>query len=53
MGDIREYEVDLGSHVTTMLLDDADAKRFGGRAKPVESKQAPAAANKARTAANK
>lgn len=51
MSELREYEVDLGNHTTTMLLDEENAARYGEMAKPVEAKQAAAPANKARTAA--
>jgi hypothetical protein len=51
---MKEYTIDIAGLPHTVLLDDAEAKRIG--AKPVqrvEAKQAPAPANKARTAPNK
>lgn len=51
MSDLKEYRLTLGCVEHTVLLSDADAARYGGRAVPV--KQAAPAANKKRTPANK
>ena len=48
---MKEYTVLIAGLPHTVLLDDDEAKRVG--AKPVETKQAPAPLNKARTAQNK
>ena len=48
---MKEYTLIIGGIPHTVLLDEADAKRLD--AKPVETKQAPAPLNKARTAQNK
>lgn len=50
---MREYEVTIGGLQHTLQLDDADAARYGDQARPVETKQAPASKNKARTVKNK
>lgn len=50
MSALREYEVDLGSHVTTMLLDDDAATRYGARAKLLSEKRVETVPNKARRA---
>jgi hypothetical protein len=51
MDDLKKYTVDVNGIPHTFLLTDAQAKTRG--LKPVEEKQAPAPANKARTARNK
>lgn len=51
ISNVKEYTVIIGGLDHTMLLDDDEAKRRG--AKPVQTKQAPAPANKARTVQNK
>ena len=48
---MKEYTVLIAGLPHTVLLDDAEAKRLD--AKPVETKQAPAPANKARVPDNK
>ena len=48
---MKEYIIDIAGLPHTVLLDDAEAKRLN--AKPVETKQATAPANKARTPQNK
>lgn len=48
---MKEYTIDIAGLPHTVLLDDAEAKRLD--AKPVEVKQAPAPANKARVPDNK
>ena len=48
---MKEYTLIIGGIPHTVLLDEVDAKRLN--AKPVETKQAPAPLNKARTAQNK
>lgn len=51
---MQEYTVKLANgFVTTMLLDDDDAKRYGDAAKPVATKAAAAPANKAVKPENK
>jgi hypothetical protein len=48
---MKEYTVLIAGLPHTVLMDEAEAKRVG--AKPVETKQAPAPSNKARTAQTK
>lgn len=43
---MREYRISVGGQELTVQLSEEDAKRLG--AKPVETKQAAPAANKAR-----
>lgn len=60
MADLNVYDVAFGDFKTQMQLSDEDAKSYGDRASKVVSakpgegeKQAPAAKNKSRSAANK
>lgn len=54
MAELREYNVKIGQHETTMQLNDEDAKRFGGDATLVEPEgKSHKPQNKARTAQNK
>lgn len=48
-GPLREYEVEVNGHTTTLLLSADDAKARG----LADEKKAPAPANKARSAKNK
>ena len=48
---MKEYTINIAGLSHTVLLDEVEAKRIG--AKPVETKQAPSPANKARVPANK
>ena len=50
---MREYVVEINGLPHTLQLSDEDAKAYGDRAKPVQSKQAEKPANKARTASDK
>lgn len=50
---MREYEIDINGIPHTVNLSDADAARYGDRARPVETKRAPESKNKARTPNNK
>lgn len=51
---MKQYVVTIGGIEHTMQLSDEDAARYGDAVKPVSTKQAPAAKNKARsTAKNK
>ena len=51
MSDLKEYTVVIGGIDHTFQLDAAEAKRLD--AKPVQTKQAVAPSNKARTPQNK
>lgn len=58
MAERKEYVVTVGGIPHTLLLDEADAKRYGvaqepKKAKEPEAKQAPAPKNKARSADTK
>jgi hypothetical protein len=50
--ELKEYEVEINGVETTLLLSDDDAKERGlkGGKTPAGEKQAPAPANKARSA---